>query len=147
MPAMLFALLAAVSLAVLGAQPASAVSLNSVTPDSGLSSTDTVNASVTFVTGEAFFALAECNVDYDPGTACNADTAIGLVPVPGTGTFVFDLDVASSFDNSSFIPGESGPGGTTDCLPALGGSQCAVYVSTYSSTGTHLDDKLINISF
>jgi hypothetical protein len=131
------------------AGPAGAGTINSVSPSTNLASTQTVTVTATFASGDATYAIAECNTAYANGTACNALTALGSPsPVPsGTGPHTFTLTVNRTFANTDFT-GAGGPGGTTTCKAAAGGKQCAVFLSTYDSAGNHLNrDTLANITF
>ena len=141
-------LVAAVSvMAMLGlAASAQAVTITSAGPTTGLADGDPVNVQLSFGMTEVKYAIAQCNDDLADGLACNNATAIGQVLVSNYPVGGHFLTVNSPFTNGSLIPKVPPISGTTTCKGKTG-SNCAVFVTTYDSSGKFVDSKQFGILF
>lgn len=139
-------LVGAGALALAGAGPASA-SITAVTPTVG--GGFAVVGTAPSTSGIAFYTLAVCNTTVTLGTACNGTTGTYTAPASVTSGSGFSTTIttrsASTFSNFDFTTQSPGSG-TTTCLAASGGVQCAVVASYYSSSFTPLASDVFNVS-
>jgi hypothetical protein len=90
-----------------------------------------------------------CNTTVTLGTACNGTSGTYTAPASVTSGSGFSTTIATrsgrTFANFDFTTQSPGTG-TTTCLAASGGVQCAVVASYYDAAFTPLASDVFNVS-